>query len=77
MSQEPSPFKSISKKKFRPFEVEKCVYVNTKSKDNNPHVYAKYICDSLKPGDVPDELMQLYREAVYGTDKKVRERIYK
>ena len=77
MSDEPSPFDPILKMKFKPYDVEKSVYLHTKSKGNNPYLYAKYICDSLKDGDVPKELMKLYREAVYGNDKKVKERIYK
>ena len=76
-SEEQSPFDAILKKKFKPYEVEKSVYVNTKSKGNNPEIYAKYICDSLKDGDVPADLMTLYHEAVYGKDQKVKERIYK
>ena len=75
MAEETSPFDAILKKKFKPYPVEKTVYVNTKSKGNNPELYAKYICDALRDGDVPDDLIKLYREAVYGKDAKVKERI--
>ena len=77
MAEETSPFDPLLHMKFKPFNIEKSVYLSTKSKGNNPLLYAKYICDSLKEGDVPDELMQLYREAVYGTDQKVKDRIFK
>ena len=77
MAEAPSPFEAILKKKFKPFPIEKSVYVNTKAKGNNPELYAKYICDALQDGDVPDDLIKLYQEAVYGKDPKVKERIYK
>ena len=53
------------------------MYLNTKRKGNNLALYAKYICDSIRDGDVPDDLLKLYHEAVYGQDVKVKERIWK
>ena len=67
----------IRKQRFSVFPIEKEIYVNTKAKANQPEIYAKYICDGLKVGSVPDDLMKMYREAVYGTNAKVRKRIYK
>ena len=77
MAEATSPFEYLLKKKFKAFEVEKSVYLNTKSKGNQPELYAKYICDSIREGDVPEDLHKLYREAVYGSDVKVKERIMK
>ena len=77
MAEATSKFEAILKKKFKPYPIEKSVYVNTKAKGNNPVLYAKYICDALRDGDVPDDLLKLYREAVYGKDQKVKERIHK
>ena len=68
---------AIRKQRFSVFPIEKEIYVNTKAKANQPEVYAKYICDGLKEGSVPDDLMKMYREAVYGTNEKVKKRIYK
>ena len=51
--------------------------MNTKAKANQPEVCAKYICNALWQGDVADDLLKMYREAVYGCDKKVKECIMK
>ena len=67
----------IRKQRFSVNDIEKEIYVNTKAKANQPEVYAKYICDGLKTGSVPEDLMKMYREAVYGSNEKVKKRIYK
>ena len=68
---------SILKGRYKVCSVEREIYLETQTKANNPEVYAKYICDGLKDGDVPQNLMKLYREAVYGSNKEVKERIMK
>ena len=68
---------AIRRQRFSVYDVEKSVYMNTKAKDNQPEVYAKYICDAIRDGDVPENLRKMYREAVYGTNLKVRKRILK
>ena len=67
MAQTPSStWESICKQHFPACEIEKIVYMNTKAKANQPEIYAKYICDSICDGDLPNDLRKLYREAVYG-----------
>ena len=78
MSEEGSAnWEPILNQRFGVFEIEKNVYMNTKAKANQPEIYAKYICDALRDGDVPDDLKKLYREAVYGSDPEVKKRILK
>ena len=73
----PSGWKEILKQKFKAYDVEKSIYIASRNKSNNPEVYAKMICDSLRDGDVPDNLRKMYREAVYGDDKDVKARIHR
>ena len=70
-------WKAILKQKFKLYDVEKSIYIASHDKSNNPEVYAKLICDSLRDGDVPGNLRKLYREAVYGNNKDVKARIYR
>ena len=72
-----SGWESVLKSKFKAFDVEKSLYSQNRSKANTPEMYAKYICDGLRDGDVPDNLRKMYTEAVYGTDAKVKKRIFK
>ena len=65
----------ILKCKFKPFDVEKSIYIESQQVASSPIMFAQYICDGLRPGDVPDNLRKLYREAVYGTNSKVKSRI--
>ena len=51
------------------------LYSESKNLGNEPMIYAKFICDGLKQGDVSDSLRMLYHEAVYGTDPDVKKRI--
>ena len=67
----------ILNQRYKACPVEKAIYVRTKALDNQPEVYAKYICDGLKESDVPANLLKMYREAVYGSNEKVRARIHK
>ena len=67
----------ILKGRYKPCESEKAIYVRTMARANQPEIYAKYICDGLKEADVPDNLLKMYREAVYGNNQKVKERIHK
>ena len=71
----PTEWGQILKCKYRPFDVEKSIYTESQNVANGPLMFAQYISDALRPGDVPDNLRKLYREAVYGTDGKVRARI--
>ena len=63
--------------KFKLYEIEKSIFAENRNKSNSPEVMAKFICDGLRPGDVPDNLKLLYQEAVYGSDKKVKQCITK
>ena len=72
---EVSGWDQILKCKFKPFDVEKSIYTQSQTTANGPLMFARFICDGLRPGDVPENLMKLYREAVYGTDPKVKARI--
>ena len=57
------------------YKIEESIYIQSSQKSNGPEMYAKFICDGLRDGDVPDALKKLYQEAVYGTDEKVKLRI--
>ena len=63
--------------KFKAYDIEKSIYAENRNKANTPEMYAKFICNSLRDGDVPDNLKKLYEEAMYGTDEKVKMRIKK
>ena len=65
----------ILKCKFRPYDVELSIYTESQSVANGPLMFAQFICDALRPGDVPENLIKLYKEAVYGTHEKVKSRI--
>ena len=65
----------ILKGKYKPFDVEKSIYIQSQRLANSPLMFAQYIIDGLRPGDVPENFMKLYREAVYGTNPKVKSRI--
>ena len=67
----------ILQAKYKFFEVEKSIYIENHNKANSPEIFAKFICDGLRSGDVPENLKKMYHEAVYGTDKKVKQRIIK
>ena len=67
----------VLKSKFKAFDVEKSIHSQNRNKANTSEQYAKFICDGLHDGDVPDNLHKLYIEAVYGTDSKVKKRILK
>ena len=70
-----SGWEQVLKGKFKAFDVEKSIYSENRNKANTPEMYAKYICHTLREGDVPDDLKKLYQEAVYGSDLKVKARI--
>ena len=70
-------WEKILQGKFRFYDVEKSIYAQNCNKANSPDMYAKLICDNLRPGDVPPNLIQLYQEAVYGSNAKVKARIIK
>ena len=70
-----SDWDEILRCKFKPFDIEKSIYTDSQTVANGPNMFAQFICDGLRPGDVPDNLRKLYREAVYGTNAKVKSRI--
>ena len=72
-----SCWEKILQSKFKAYDIEKSIYSENRNKANTPEMYAKYICDSLREGDVPDNLRKLYEEAVYGSDPKVKLHIKK
>ena len=63
--------------KFKVYQAEEFIYINSIDRSILPESYAKIICDALRNGDVPHALRVLYREAVYGTNEKVKARIKK
>ena len=70
-------WEKILQGKFKFYDVEKLIYTENRNKSNSPEVMARFISNSLNPGDVPDNLKDLYHEAIYGSDKKVKQRIIK
>ena len=65
----------ILKCKFKAFDVEKSIYTDSQQIACSPLMFAEKILDGLRPGDVPENLRKLYREAVFGSNAKVRSRI--
>ena len=72
-----SEWDAILNDKFKVYPVEESIYIDSVHRANGPEMFAKFICDQICPGDVPENLQRLYREAVYGTDAKVKNRIKK
>ena len=70
-------WQDMLKSHFAVSECEIQLYISAKNKDNLPAEYAKSIFDGLKEGEIKKELYEMYREAVYGNNLKVRERIHK
>ena len=64
-------------KSYKIIDLETEVYRTKQRCANGNEMFAKYICDAMKEGEVNDNLRQLYNEAVYGTDEFVRARILK
>ena len=59
--------------RFKVYQAEEYILINSIESSQCNLNYAKLICDSLRNGDVPHALRMLYREAVYGTNQKVKE----
>ena len=72
-----SEWDKILQAKYKFFEVEKSIYIDNRNKANSPEVFAKCIFDGLREGDIPENLQKMYHEAVYDTDKKVKQCIIK
>lgn len=70
-----SEWDEILKGKWKAYDVEKSLYIESVKKTLAPDERAKFICDNLRPGDVPENLKKLYNDAVYGSDAKVKTRI--
>ena len=68
-------WKQFLEQKFKVYQLEESVYIQSSQKANGPEMYVKFICDAIQPGDVPYALKRLYEEAVYGTDPQVKLRI--
>ena len=68
-------WKEFLDQKFKVYNIEETVYIQSSQKANGPDMFAKFICDAMKPGDVPKALHMLYHEAVYGSDVNVKNRI--
>ena len=71
----PTIWDQMLKERFAVYDVQLSVYKDNMNRLNKPRAFAKTICDALRPTEVPFTLRRLYREAVYGTDVKVRLRI--
>ena len=67
-----SEWDEILKGKWKAYDVEKSLYIESVKKTSAPDERAKFICDNLRLGDVPENLKKLYNEAVYGSDAKVK-----
>ena len=63
--------------KYKFYDIERNTYSANRKRANSVEMYAKYICENIQPGDVPDNLRFLYNEAVYGSDPRVKQRIIK
>ena len=72
-----SEWDAILNDKYKVYPIEESIYIASTQRANGPDMFAKFICDQMRPGDVPDNLRKLYREAVYGTDLKVKTGIKK
>ena len=70
-----SEWDQILKNRFRAYDVEKSIYIESQKVANGPMMFAQNIYDALRPGDVPDNLKNLYKEALYGNNSKVKARI--
>ena len=68
-------WEEILSQKFKVFKAEEDIYIDSSKKSNGPDMYAKFICDNLKDGDVPEALKSLYMESVYGINESVKKRI--
>ena len=68
-------WQQILKGKWKPFDVEKSLYVDSENKANSVEEKAKIICDGIREGDVPENLKKIYTEAVYGSNEKVKARV--
>ena len=71
----PHDWDAILSQKFKVFQVEESTYVESSQRSNGPDMFAKFICDSLRDCDVPQNLRLMYREAVYGSNEAVKKRI--
>ena len=60
--------------RYRLFEIEKSIYTDSQTVANGPLMFAQYISDGLRKGDVPEKLA-MYKEAVYGKNPKVKAQI--
>ena len=64
-------------KSYKVIPLEMQVYKAKQKSANGNEMFAKYICDAMKEGEVNDDLRQLYIEGVYGSDEYVKARILK
>ena len=71
----PTVWEQMLKERFAVYDVELSIYKDNMNRLNKPRAFAKAICDGLHPTEIPFTLRRLYREAIYGTDAKVRLRI--
>ena len=74
-SDDSNEWDEILKGKWKAYDVEKSLYVDSVNKANSPEERAKIICDGLRDGNLPGNLAKLYFEAVYGSNEKVKTRI--
>ena len=65
----------IMKSKFKLYDVEKSIDIQSQRVVNGPVMFVQYICEALHPGNVPNDLHKLYKEAVYGMNAKVKSKI--
>ena len=70
-----SEWDQVLRGKYKIFDVEKSIYTDNQKVCNGPLMFAQYISDGLRQGDVPENLRKLYKEAAYGSNERVKSRI--
>ena len=68
-------WEAILKERYGVFDIEKSLYKQYMTVLSTPRALTQAICDGIRPTEVPFNLRKIYREAVYGTNAKVRARI--
>ena len=69
-------WQNVLKERFAVYDIEQSLYKWYMGIVSTPRAFAQAICDNMKPTDVPFNLQWLYCEAIYGSDPKVRARIF-
>ena len=68
-------WEAILNSRYCIFNVEESLYIANVNMAATADGFARLIYQGLRTGDVPENLIKMYREAVYGKNEKVRNRI--